>query len=139
MTYSFFQKADPRITVWLGNGRGIKFVDIGNGIGLYSTNVPDEVAEIRSLIQRGVGAITELSYTEYLEVKKNRSSTKQRWREEVDNKELARRAHQRQTDPAKNAPPAASSEPAPPVVPMPEPGARPKVRSKTAPPPPPRQ
>lgn len=133
--YHFFSKADPRQTVWLGDGRGVKFVDIGNSTGLYSTNLDHEISDLRSLIQRGIGALRELSYEEYLELKKNRRSTN-KWREEVDNKELQRKAHMRQIAQGNAVPPVASSELAPSVVPMPEPGARPKPRAAAAPPPP---
>lgn len=164
MDYHFFAKIDPRVTVYIADGRGIRFHDIGiiNGehLGLFSTNEQKIVDDLRAMIQNSQGGMRELNYGEYMELKKNLTNSRPSLpgREEIKNTDLQRARNQTQSA---NRAESVEAEPAvadpveePPVVPNVPVGDRPvprhapketadtpppkpkRANKKTAPPPP---
>lgn len=121
--WRFYKKIDPRIAVGL-RGRAVKFSDVGNMIGIFSTQDVTVQGELNFLITSRKGGVSEIGYEEYDQLKKNKTSTNL-WREEMGNFSQRETLH---LPPAKSAEPESAPEPPP---------ARPAALKAAAPPPPP--
>ena len=149
---AFFSKIDPTMTCWLPNGRGIKFVDVGmvdgQHYGILSTEDSELKDQLRHMISARIGGVEELTYPDYLELKKNLHNPVRRQREEIRNTDLHRTRQESlaKAAEAENAGKPEQPQPKePPTKPLPSPdrprprknGAKP--RSVPPPPPPPKK
>lgn len=100
---AYFKKNDPTVKVLLGSGVWITFTESApeSGVGVVVTDKPKYIDELRAVIKRGVGGVSEITVEEYTELQKKKSRTSSpNYREQVSVQQLrdAGRLHRSAAD-----------------------------------------
>lgn len=75
MEIAYFKKSSPSEKLYLGDGSWVSFQDVGNNLGVLIVGKPYFLGQIRDIIRRQVGGVSEITAHEFQDLQKKKTIT----------------------------------------------------------------